>query len=104
MRLRLVLLSLVLTSPAHAACELQYVADNALFIHASPVCNLDFMDAPPGRIALEMSRQCNLSKSQASSIFLKAANQFDAVLKSKGKTFACEMVSDVGKNVLQSSR
>jgi hypothetical protein len=100
--LSVVLLALVLTSPAVADCDEMFVKANSIFIHATAECKRDYMDTPAGYYALAMTRQCSaMGEDKLKTIFKDSILQFDEIKREKGKNAACAWTDKLEKAIVQ---
>jgi hypothetical protein len=93
----------VLASAAEAKCYKAAVGMDALFIHATAKCNIDYMDTPAGYYALALARQCagSLSQSEIRSVAKAAMLSFDRIEMERDNAAACLSVSNLREHVEQ---
>jgi hypothetical protein len=82
---------------AHADGCANDISRNALFVHATVVCGVDYMDTPAGNEALAGSKECirSMSDQQFMGIAKKAMLRFDSFVHEVGIHRACSSVDHI---------
>lgn len=93
----------LLTGAANAAatCDERFIRINAMFIHATVVCGVDFIHSAGGYIALHGAKLCAATRDNAAIMkeSKAAMEQFDKAQTALGREGACHMADQVRQDI-----